>query len=133
MAGLGYVVYLVSASTKGARLIGSRMVVVRYTSRGLFTVVPSHLLCSPTYVPHRYTPQGHCAKHLSAICLAAFRDKYRNYDENTTPTSTRAVLDVIQQHNVTKMEQPARSPDNGASMPRRLAAIIAARGGNTRY
>ena len=32
MAGLGYVIYLVSASSKGAKLIGSKLVMVRYTS-----------------------------------------------------------------------------------------------------
>ena len=108
-----------------------------------------------------------------------FGDNYRYQDDNATPHRARVVLDFLQQGNVTKMEQPPRSPDCNpiehlrdelgrainsmdnppqnldelrqalldkwaqipvqrlqrlvASMPRRLAAIIAARGGNTRY
>ena len=107
-----------------------------------------------------------------------FGDNYRYQDDNATHRA-RVVLDFLQQGNVTKMEQPPRSPDCNpiehlwdelgraissmdnppqnldvfrqalldkwvqipvqrlqrlvASMPRRLAAIIAARGGNTRY
>ena len=48
MAGLGYVVFLVSTSCKGARLIRSRLMVVRYTSGELLTVVPNRLFCSLT-------------------------------------------------------------------------------------
>ena len=108
-----------------------------------------------------------------------FGDNCRYQDDNATPHRARVVLDFLQQGNVTKMEQPPRSPDCNpiehlwdelgraissmdnppqnidelrqalldkwaqipvqrlqrlvASMPRRLAAIIAARGGNTRY
>ena len=108
-----------------------------------------------------------------------FGDNYRYQDDNATPHRARVVLDFLQQGNVTKMEQPPRSPDCNpiehlwdelgraicsmdnppqnldelrqalldkwaqipvqrlqrlvASMPRRQAAIIAARGGNTRY
>ena len=108
-----------------------------------------------------------------------FGDNYRYQDDNATPHRARVVLDFLQLGNVTKMEQPPRSPDCNpiehlwdelgraissmdnppqnldelrqalldkwaqipvqrlqrlvASMPRRLAAIIAARGGNTRY
>ena len=108
-----------------------------------------------------------------------FGDNYRYQDDNATPHRANVVLDFLQQGNVTKMEQPPRSPDCNpikhlwdelgraissmdntpqnldelrqvlldkwaqipvqrlqclvASMPRRLAAIIAARGGNTRY
>ena len=108
-----------------------------------------------------------------------FGDNYRYQDDNATPHCARVVLDFLQQGNVTKMEQPPRSPDCNPiehlwdeldrtissmdnppqnldglrqalldkwaqipvqrlqrlvpSMPRRLAAIIAARGGNTRY
>ena len=109
-----------------------------------------------------------------------FGDNYRYQDDNATPHRARVFLDFLQQGNVTKMEQPPRSPDCNpmnifgmnwaeqsalwtirlrilmsfarpccmdkwaqipvqrlqhlvASMPRRLAAIIAARGGNTRY
>ena len=108
-----------------------------------------------------------------------FEDNYRYQDDNATPHRARVVLDFLQQGNVTKMEQPPRSPDCNpiehiwdelgraissmdnppqnldelrqalldkwvqipvqrpqrlvAIMPRRLAAIIAARGGNTQY
>ena len=108
-----------------------------------------------------------------------FGDNYHYQDDNATPHCARVVLDFLQQGNVTKMEQPPRSPDCNpiehlwdelgraissmdnppqnldelrqallykwpqipvqrlqclvASMPRRLAAIIAARGRNTRY
>ena len=108
-----------------------------------------------------------------------FGDNYRYQDDNTTPHHARVVLDFLQQGNVTRMEQPPRSPDCNptehlwdelaraissidntpqnldelrqalldkraqipvqrlqrlvASMPRRLVAIIATRGGNTRY
>ena len=108
-----------------------------------------------------------------------FGDNYRYQYDNATPHRAGVVLDFLQQGNVTKMEQPPRSPDCNpikhlwdelgraissmdnppqildelrqalldkwaqipvqrlqrlvASMPRRLAAIIAARGGNTRY
>ena len=40
-----------------------------------------------------------------------FRDDYRYQDGNATPHHARVVLDFLQQGNVTKMEQPARSPD----------------------
>ena len=159
MASLGYAVYLVSASGQGARLIGSKLVVVRSTYGELSTIAPNPLL-----VPF--------ARHY-------FGDNYRYQDDNATPHRARVVLDFLQQGNVTKMEQPPRSPDCNpiehlwdelgraissmdnppqnldelrqalldkwaqipvqrlqclvASMPRRLAAIIAARGGNTRY
>ena len=108
-----------------------------------------------------------------------FGDNYRYQDDNATPHRAWGVLDFLQQGNITKMEQPPRSPDCNpiehlwdelgraissmdnppqnldelrqalldkwaqipvqrlqrlvASMPRGLAAIIAARGGNTRY
>ena len=108
-----------------------------------------------------------------------FGDNYRSQDDNATPHRVRVVPDFLQQGNVTKMEQPQRSPDCNpiehlwyelgraissmgnppqnlhelrqtvldkwvqipaqllqrlvASMPRGLAAIIAARGGNTWY
>ena len=129
-----------------------------------------------------------CVKRAAIFttCISLM-PSWRNtfYNENTlvchhtTPHRARVVLDFLQQGNVTKMEQPPRSPecnpiehlwdelgraissmDNPpqnldelrqalldkwaqipvqrlqrlvASMPRRLAAIIAARGGNTRY
>ena len=127
---------------------------------------------SPLVLPDGYLPGVPSARHY-------FGDNYRYQDDNATPHRARVVLDFLQQGNVTKMEQPPRSPDCNpiehlwdelgrsissmdnpsqnldelrqalldkwaqipvqrlqrlvASMPRRLAAIIAARGGNTRY
>ena len=40
-----------------------------------------------------------------------FGDNYRYQDDNATPHRARVVLDFLQQGNVTKMEQPPRSPD----------------------
>ena len=40
-----------------------------------------------------------------------FGDNYRCQDDNATPHRARVVLDFLQQGNVTKMEQPPRSPD----------------------
>ena len=169
MAGLGYAIYLVSASGQGARLIGSKLVVVRSTY-GEFST-PNPLLCSLTDIA--------LVCSIGAFARHYFGDNYRYQDDNATPHRARVVLDFLQQGNVTKMEQPPRSPDCNhiehlwdelgraissmdnppqnldelcqalldkwaqipvqrlqrlvASMPRRLAAIIAARGGNTRY
>ena len=65
-----------------------------------------------------------------------FGDNYRYQDDSATPHRAWVVLDFLQQDNATKMEQPAeirieRLQSIVASMPRRLAAIIAARIGNT--
>ena len=176
MAGLGHAVYLVSASGQGARLIGSKLLVVRSTYGELSTIAPNPLLCSLTDISPVCSIGAFCktpfARHY-------FGDNYRYQDDNATPHRARVVLDFLQQGNVTNMEQPPRSPDCNpiehlwdelgraissmdnppqnldelrqalldkwaqipvqrlqrlvASMPRRLAAIIAARGGNTRY
>ena len=40
-----------------------------------------------------------------------FGDNYRYQDDNATPHRARVVLDFLHQGNVTKMEQPPRSPD----------------------
>ena len=131
---------------------------------GYLTGVPYRGILQNTLVPF--------ARHY-------FGDNYRYQDDNATSHRARVVLDFLQQGNVTKMEQPPRTPDCNpiehlwdelgraissmdnppqnldelrqalldkwaqipvqrlqrlvASMPRRLAAIIAARGGNTRY
>ena len=178
MAGLGYAVYLVSASGQGARLIGSKLVVVRSTYGELSTIAPNPLLCSLTEISPVCTIGAFC-KTPSPFARHYFGDNYRYQDDNATPHRARVVLDFLQQGNVTKMEQPPRSPDCNpiehlwdelgraissmdnppqnldelrqalldkwvqipvqrlqrlvASMLRRLAAIIAARGGNTRY
>ena len=62
----------------------SHLVVVWYTSGELFTVVPK----SPLVFPD---------------------DHYQ--DDNATPHHARVVLNILQPSNVTRMEQPARSPD----------------------
>ena len=138
---------------------------------------------SPFVLPDGYLTgvlyRGILQNTLVPFARHYFGDNYRYQDDNATPHRARVVLDFLQQGNVTKMEQPPRSPncnpiehlwdelgraissmDNPpqnldelrqalldkwaqipvqrlqrlvASMPRRLAAIIAARGGNTRY
>ena len=181
MAGLGYAVYLVSASGQGARLIGSKLVVVRSTYGELSTIAPNPLLCSLTDISPVCSIYIYCILQNTLVPFARhyFGDNYRYQDDNATPYRARVVLDFLQQGNVTKMEQPPRSPDCNpiehlwdelgraissmgnppqnldelrqalldkwaqipvqrlqrlvASMPRRLAAIIAARSGNTRY
>ena len=137
---------------------------------------------SPLVLPDGYFTgvlyRGILQNTLVPLARHYFGDNYRYQDENATHR-TRVVLDFLQQGNVTKMEQPPRSPDCNpikhlwdelgraissmdnppqnldelrqallekwaqipvqrlqrlvASMHRRLAAIIAARGGNTRY
>ena len=73
MAGLGYAVYLVSASGQGDRLIGSKLVVVRSTYGELSTIAPNPLLCSLTDISPVCSLGAFCKKHLSAICQALFR------------------------------------------------------------
>ena len=135
---------------------------------------------SPLVLPDGYLTsvlyRGILQNTLVPFARHYFGDNYRYQDDNATPHRARVVLDFLHQGNVTKMEQPPRSPDCNpiehlwdeldraissmdnppqnldelrqalldkwaqipvqrlvASMPRRLAAIIAARGGNTRY
>ena len=138
---------------------------------------------SPLVLPDGYLTgvlyRGILQNTLVPFARHYFGDNYRYQDDNATPHRARVVLDFLQQGNVTKMEQPPRSPDCNpiehlwdelgraissmdnppqnldelrqalldkwaqipvqrlqrlvGSMPRRLAAIIAARGGNTRY
>ena len=138
---------------------------------------------SPLVLPDGYLTgvlyRGILQNTLVPFARHYFGDNYRYQDDNATPHRARVVLDFLQQGNVTKMEQPPRSPDCNtiehlwdelgqaissmdnppqnldelrqalldrwaqipvqrlqhlvASMPRWLAAIIAARGGNTRY
>ena len=138
---------------------------------------------SPLVLPDGYLTgvlyRGILQNTLVPFARHYFGDNYRYQDDNAIPHRARVVLDFLQQGNVTKMEQPPRSPDCNpiehlwdelgraissmdnppqnldelrqalldkwaqipvqrlqrlvASMPRRLAAIIAARGGNTQY
>ena len=48
---------------------------------------------------------------LVPLARQHFRDNCRYQNYNATPRRARVVLDFIQQGNVTKMEQPARSPN----------------------
>ena len=107
MAGLGYVVYLVSTPSKGARHIRSKLVVVWYTSGELFTVVPYRLLCSLTSEPYK----GTLGNTLVPFGRQYFGDNYRYQDDTTTPHCARLDLYFLFQGNVTKKEQPARSRD----------------------
>ena len=138
---------------------------------------------SPLVLPDGYLTgvlyRGILQNTLVPFARHYFGDNYRYQDDNATPHRARVVLDFLQQGNVTKMEQPPRSPDCNpiehlwdelgraissmdnppqnldelrqalldkwaqipvqclqrlvASMPRRLPAIIAVRGGSTRY
>ena len=137
---------------------------------------------SPLVLPDGYLTdvlyRGILQNTLVPFARYYFGDNYRYRDGNATPHRARVVLDFLQQGNVTKMEQPPRSPDCYpiehlwdalgraissmdnpsqsldelrqalldkwaqipvqrlqclvASMRRRLAAIITARGWNTR-
>ena len=179
MAGLGYAVYLVSASGQGARLVGSKLVVVRSTYGELSTIAPNPPLVLPDGYLTGVLYRGIVQNTLVPFVRHYFGDNYRYQDDNAPPHRSRVVLDFLQQGNVTKMEETLRSPDCNpikhlwdelgraissmdnppqnldelcqalldkwaqipvqrlqrlvASLPRRLAAIIAARGGNTRY
>ena len=174
MAGLGYAVYLVSASGQGARLV-----VVLSTYGELSTIAPNPLLCSLTDISPVCSIGAFCKTPKVPFARHYFGDNYRYQYYNATPHRAKVVLDFPQQGSVTKMEQPPRSSDCNpiehlwdelgqaissmdnppqnldelcqalldkwaqipvqrlqrlvASMPRRLAAIIAARGRNTRY
>ena len=52
-----------------------------------------------------------CQAHSRGLSWRWFGDNYRYQDDNATPHCARVVLDFLQQGNVTKMEQPPRSPD----------------------
>ena len=138
---------------------------------------------SPLVLPDGYLTgvlyRGILQNTLVPFARHYFGDNYRYQDDNATPHCARVILDFLQQGNITKMEQPPRSPDCNpiehlwdelgraissmdnqpqnldelrqalldkwvqipvqclqrlvASMPRGLAAIIAARGRNTQY
>ena len=109
MAGLGYAVYLVSASGQGARLIGSKLVVVRSTYG------EHNSTKSPFVLPDDYHTgvlyRGILQNTLVPFARHYFGDNYRYQDDSATPHRARVVLDFLQQGNVTKMEQPPRSPD----------------------
>ena len=96
---------------QSARLIGYKLMVVPYTSGELFTVMPNRLLCSRIDTSPVSSTEAFCETLLVPFASQHFGDDYRYQDDNTTPHRARAVFYFLQQSNVTKMEQPARTPD----------------------
>ena len=70
---------------------------------------------SPLVLPDGYLTdvlyRGILQNTLVPFARHYFGDNYRYQDDNATPHCARVVLDFLQQGNVTKMEQPPRSPD----------------------
>ena len=70
---------------------------------------------SPLVLPDGYLTgvlyRGILQNTLVPFARHYFGDNYRYQDDNATPHRARVVLDFLQQGNVTKMEQPPRSPD----------------------
>ena len=70
---------------------------------------------SPLVIPDGYLTgvlyRGILQNTLVPFARHYFGDNYRYQDDNATPHRARVVLDFLQQGNVTKMEQPPRSPD----------------------
>ena len=98
-------------SSKGARLIGSKLVVVRYTFGDLSSDAKSPLVLSDRHL------NGELYRSILWNTLVPFGRKYfeENYgyrDGNATPHHARVDLDFFQQGNVTMMKQPAWSPDS---------------------
>ena len=66
-------------------------------------------------LPNRYLTSelyGGILRNTSvAFAWQPFKDNYHNHDDNATPHPTRVVLEFLQQGNVTKIEQLARSPN----------------------
>ena len=98
MAGFSYVVYLVSASSKGTKLKGSKLVVVRYTSGKLFTVVPNRLLCSPIHTSLVSSTWPFLRNTLVPFARQHVGDNYRYPDDNTTPCSGSPWFPTAGQH-----------------------------------
>ena len=109
MAGLGYAVYLVSASGCQAHRVQAGGGSVHVW--GAF----HNSAKSPLVLPDRYLTgvlyRGILQNTLVPFARHYFEDNYRYQDDNATPHRARVVLDFLQQGNVTKMEQPPRSPD----------------------
>ena len=89
MAGLGYAVYLVNASGQGARLIGSKLVVVwsTYSAKSPL-VLPDGYLTGVLY-------KGILQNTLVPFARLYFGDNYRYQDDNATPHRARVVLDFL--------------------------------------
>ena len=70
---------------------------------------------SPLVLPDRYLTgvlyRGILQNTLVPFARHYFGDNYRYQDNIATPHRARVVLDFLQQGDVTKMEQPPRSPD----------------------
>ena len=75
---------------------------------------------SPLVLPDRYFTseiyRGILWSTLVSFARQNFRDNYHCQDDNTTPLCASGVLDFLQQGNVTKMNQPARSPETATSL-----------------
>ena len=111
MASLGYVVYLLSTSSKGARHVGSKLVVVWYTSGELFTLVPNRFLCSPTDTSLMSSTGAFLETTKCHLPGSISGENYRYKDYKATLHHAWVVPDFFQQGNVTKREKPATSPD----------------------
>ena len=110
MASLGYVVYLVSASSTGARLYGAQAgggSVHIWGGGGGGGAFHSGVK-SPLVLPDKYRTgelyRGILQNILVSFARQHFGDNYRYQDDNTTPHQSREVLDILQRGNVTKME-----------------------------
>ena len=70
---------------------------------------------SPLVLPDGYLTgvlyRGILQNTLVPFARHYFGDNNRYQDDNATPHRARVVLDFLQQGNITKMEQPPRSPD----------------------
>ena len=70
---------------------------------------------SPLVLPDRYLTSELCRgifrNTLVPFVSQHFGDNYCCHDDNATPHYTRIALDFLKQSDVTKMEQPAWSPD----------------------
>ena len=143
MAGVGYVVYMVCAYSKGVTFIGSKLVVVQYTYGEIFTVMPNRILCSPTDTSPVRSIGALCEKKRrqdEAACMIARLQPHRTYLEWIGPCNNQCRqppqnLSELRQAMLNKWaEIPVeRLQRLVAGMSRRLVAIIAAKGGNTLY
>ena len=115
--------YLIDGRLRGHRLPGKRFQQRHQAYRvqavgGLVNIwgafhsgVKSPSVLRDRQIPHWWALHDCFVKHLSAICRQHFGNNYRYQDVNATPHRAQVVLEFLQQCNITKMEQPARSPD----------------------
>ena len=98
-------IMLVSASSKGGSLEGSKLVVVCYTSGG-FSRWFQIASCAPRQVSHQWDILQNA---FVPFARQHFGDNYRCQDDNATSHCAQVVCDFLQEGNVTNMEQPAKS------------------------